>query len=213
MREELRTQIESVIAAHVELGSTREEAIPLVLRQFSHVPAVEPAPHTVPRQVHPRQVQRHTAEAFYAAPPTQPKGAFLSFSLFGLATFLQILTVSAPVHRGSSFGLVAWALMASYPMLAGLTLGYRRPDRPLRTMARSFAWLALPTLAVSSIAFNESHGWAGAGCGLTLMLLGGNLLFGGIGAKLGIGMRRSGILDKIDPPYPMRVDNGPYRLP
>ena len=213
MREELRTQIESVIAAHVELGSTREEAIPLVLRQFSHVPAVEPAPHTVPRQVHPQQVHRQTVEAFHVAPPARPKGAFLSFSLFGLATFLQILTASSLEHGGSSSGLFALLMMAAYPLLAGLALGYRRPDRPLRTMARSFAWLALPTLAMSSIVFNERSGWAEAGCIMTAVLLGGNLLFGGIGAKLGIGMRRSGFLDKIDPPYPARVDNGPYRLP
>jgi len=210
MRDELRSQIESVIAAYVELGSTREQAIALTLQQFSHVPAMAPAPVMAQQQpIHPNFVVPRQVEA-----PARPKGGFLSFSVFGLATFLQIITVASLQHSGPSIsGLFVFAMMASFPMLAGLTLGYKRPDRPLRNLLRSLAWLTLPTLAMSTFAMSESNNTGEAAFVFTAVLLCGNLLFGGIGAKVGTWMRQSGVLEKIDPPYPARVENGPYRLP
>ena len=207
MREELRSQIESVIAAHVELGSTREQAIALTLQQFSHVPAVAPAPVIVQPAI--------VSSVFVpqqAPISTRPKGVFLGFTVFGLAAFLQVLTLLSLERGGSIAALFALAMMASYPLVAGLTLGYKRPDRPLRTLVRSLSWLALPTLAVNCIVMT-GHAPGEAAWGFTAALLCGNLLFGGIGAKLGTWMRQSDILDKIDPPFSARVDSGPYRMP
>ncbi len=209
MREELRSQIESVIAAYVELGSPREQAIALTLQQFSHVPAVAPV---VPVMAQP-PVQTNYSVPQQTQVSARPKGAFLSFSVFGLATILQLITLVSFGRSDSGAGMFGLLMIASYPVAAGLTLGYRRPDRPLRTLLRSLAWLALPTLVATGIATSETTNSMSATFAFTTMLLCGNLIFGGFGAKVGTWMRQSGVIDKIDPPFPARVDNGPYRLP
>jgi len=209
MRDELRTQIEGVVAAHLELGSPREQAIALTLQQFSHVPSV--APTVAPVQ---QQVQATTAlhlEPALSKP--SHSGVLLGFGAFGLAGFLQLLTLSSLEHSGHIDDFLVLMVMAAYPMLAGLTLGYRKPDRPLRSLLRAQSWLALPALFSTWVIMESSHGAGGHALLMTAILLGGNTVMGGIGAKLGTWMRKTGVLDKVDPPFPARLDSGPHRMP
>jgi hypothetical protein len=209
MREELRTQIESVIAAHLELGSPREQAIALALQQFSHVPSVAPT-------VAPMHPPVHATTAYHQDPALlkpSPGGTLFAFGAFGLAGFLQLLTMASLDGRGPIDGLFALMVIAAYPALAGLTLGYRKPDRPLRSLLRAQPWLATPALFSTWIMMEASHGIGGRALILTAILLTGNIVIGGVGAKIGTWMRKTGVLERLDPPYPARIDNGPHRMP
>jgi hypothetical protein len=210
MRDELRTQVESVIAAHLELGSTREQAIALALQQFSHVPSVaQVAPPVQQQAVHSATAYQQEA----AVSKSASGGALLAFGAFGLAGFLQLITISSLEHTGPIDGLFVLMVMAAYPALAGLTLGYRKPDRPLRSLLRAQSWLALPALFSTWIAMDSSGGVGGRALLIAAILLAGNTAIGGLGAKVGTWMRKSGVLDRLDPPYPARIDNGPHRMP
>ena len=203
MREELRSQIESVIAAYVELGSTREQAVALALQQFSHVPSVPPLPQRNPVVVYPAE----------AAPITM-KRRRTAIKAFGSATVLSFFSVFA-LSDAHGMEPILMVILAGLPFAAGLTLGYRQPDRPMRSMLKAVGSLILPTLIATWIfggGSGASHPLADA-VAATTCYLAGACLFGGIGTKVGIWTRVSGFLDKVDPPYPARLNGGPYRLP
>jgi hypothetical protein len=208
MREELRAQIESVIAAYVELGSTREQAIASTLQQFSHVPAVTPA------ALAPVALQSDRAETVTTVTPVATRRRHLALQCFGLSTALSFIAAMSLSEDHGAWPLLV-VIMAALPFLAGLTLGYRKPDRPMRSMIKTIGWLALPTLLMSwMFASTVSSGNPfGAGVAASTYFMACSCLFGGIGTKFGKWMRTTGFLDKIDPPYPARVDNGPHRLP
>jgi hypothetical protein len=208
MREELRAQIESVITAHVELGSAREQAIAFTLQQFSHVPAVTPA------ALAPVALTPVHAETVTEVAPVTIKRRHLALQCFGLSTALSFIAAMS-LSEDQAMGSLLLVILAGLPFLAGLTLGYRKPDRPMRSMLKTLGWLALPTLLMSWIFCSgaSSGNPFAAGVAASTCFLAGSCLFGGIGTKIGKWMRTTGFLDKIDPPYPARVDNGPHRLP
>ncbi|HLJ54203.1 MAG TPA: hypothetical protein VKT77_04135 [Chthonomonadaceae bacterium] len=226
LREEMQTQIESMAAAHVELGSTREQAVALTLRQFGHAPFVAPAQSGPQlRQAAPVKVEAHA----------RPRGVGFGVFAFGLAMFLQAMTIASMRNSDTGGGLAALVMMAAFPFLAGLALGYRRPDRTLRVMLRSMCWLVIPSLFATLIAMSDGH--ADAVFAMALVGSIGNILFGGIGARMGASFRRSGLMEKIDPPFDVsavgsrppnagpygsafggqppyrRSDEAPYRMP
>lgn len=206
MREELRSQIESVIAAHIELGVTREQAIALTLQQFSHVPAVAPLPTISHRNA-------DTAAAIAALPRRATKRRYTALKSFGLTTAISFLTLVSmgEVHDAT----IPVVFLAVLPFLAGLNLGYRQPDRPLRSMLKALAWLSPPTLVLSWIYASavSSGNPIEAGLGATMTYLAWSCLVGGAGTKIGTWARKTGFLDKVDPPGPARLEEGPYRMP
>ena len=204
MREELRAQIESIVAAYVELGSSREQAIALALQQFSHVPSVTPE----------RTMACVSVEHAIETPKVKKSDRRLALKYFGVSTAASFVTFMS-MGESPGAGPMMAVLLAGLPFLAGVGLGYRKQDRPLRSMLKTIGWLSLPMLAMSWIftSANTHSDPFSTGVAVALSWLAGSCLFGGAGVKLGIWMRITGFMDKIDPPAPARLENGPHRLP
>lgn len=218
MRLQMRSELEAVIAAHMELGSSREQAIALTLPQFnSRLPKPAVNPVTVPPlNMAAPQVQQMQANGGFSqqaqVAPKRRSGVGLGFASFGLSAILTAMTLEGSRHATGGLPLLYLAMIFSFPVLAGIQLGYRRPDRALRTLVKSLGWLALPTLmmyGIVSSSYEQGGDAVPLATGMTLL---GGLILGGFGVKIGTWMYHSGVLDKIDPPVAPQYDNRFHRM-
>jgi hypothetical protein len=164
LRAELRVHLEALVATHEELGSVRDAAVVLALRQFGP----------------PRHLSRQWAREWtHGTTPASVQPAWRamavalgSFGLASLLTFaaLAAVSVAGGAFLGSGFMPLLMILVGGVmPLLAGMTTGLLAPARHALGTFLALAILALPSLALA-LPWQPGDGGALADCGMMLAL-------------------------------------------
>ena len=189
MRADLRFQIEQIVIAYQELGSTRAEAVAETLQQFRQTQPIQ-TPVLAQSQVHQE-----------SAMPQAPK-KYGSFALkcFAISSFAALLGLFADLASESN-GLTFLIVGVSSTALAGLLAGYRTPDRILRATFKAHLKLIIPfilgELLIRSFRLHHPHHFWQVVPGFWLI---GSSVIGGFGALIGKFIKKTNLLDKLDPP-------------
>lgn len=133
MRADLRQEIDSIVAAHVELGSAREQAIALALRSLA--PA---ATETVAQSANRVQTTR-------TATPVSGTAMPLSLACFGAAAFASLILIALNSHaNGSDVAVMLFLILTAFPVAAGALLGVSRRSAPWKGLVLGELALYLP---------------------------------------------------------------------
>ena len=201
MRNDLRHQMEQVIVAYQELGSTRAEAVAEALQQFRQT-AQTPVVEIELNQSQPQESKNN---------PTSDKSnlglgliAFGATALFGLYFLWNI--IFAEYYISGKVAMLTIILSGQAPQFfAGAYLGYRNSNRILRTVLKAHLLLVLPVALLAFIPAAKIHGHTlDAVIMMTGLWIICSLPFGSFGAVTGKWLKKTNILDKLDPPTPVR---------
>ena len=198
MRNDLRHQMEQVIVAYQELGSTRAEAVAEALQQFRQSANVS--------QI---VVERTNPVLMEAIPFVGKSGLGLALKCFGLSAVFQTIVFSILVNamRGNSsdITLLLWLLGLVPPTLAGIFVGHRNSNRILRASLKAHLLLIMPTAVLMIVPAFANHGnTLEMISAVTGMWFATSVTFGSVGAVMGKWMKKANIMDKLDPPAPVR---------
>lgn len=182
LRAELLQEIVSIVAAHEELGSTRQQAIALALSSLA-----APSIGTVAKQV--SKVQQ--VEAIPAATSSSVRPALWTF---GTAAASSLLLIFANRHSsGDSILVVMSLLLGMFPFVAGSLLGLKRTSRPIREMAVAQLLLYVPITTIFWLLVGSEVHRTQLIFELmpfTAAYTAISTLFGGVGILAGNGLRR-----------------------
>jgi hypothetical protein len=141
LRAELRGHLEALVSTHEELGSARDAAVVLALRQFGP----------------PRHLSRQWAHEWtrdIAPVGLRPlwQATRIALASFGAAALLALALMAAFI--GSAVGEIGTYTIVGMvalllPALAGLSTGLRAPARPAMGAFFALALLTLPTAALA----------------------------------------------------------------
>ena len=160
-RDAMRGEIEQSVAAHVELGSSRDEALALSFAQIQRESAV--AAHAV-EQVHLIRTHQQYSDKpatrialgafglFYMLDQTRIAGRLWNLCFGGLyGTDGEVLRDSAAVAHFYRFELLV------LPVLCGLAVGLLAKHRPARGTLNALALLAVPAIAGAGILYGLGY--------------------------------------------------------
>lgn len=171
VRAQLRAEIDALVAAHEELGSSRDEAVELALAQVERSRAeVEPCIETNRHQTRRKRSFRHSNR--------------LAQRYFGGAWLFAMTTIFA-TGQMINYSVNDWLIRAMFvwlPVAAGTAVGAFAPARPVSSAWNAIKALALPTLLAyvvwahfqrftnpgdAGVSFAAMHliGWTLSGCG------------------------------------------------
>ncbi len=147
MRSERRQEILSIVAAHMELGSSREEAIRLELRDV-----VQPVQDSTGQQS--ATARAHSPRVYSKLSSLAP--ATRAFAAAAAASLLLIAARSHAVE--SEANLLLCLVLGVFPFLAGRYLGVKNTRRPLAGMVLAQLLLYAPvTIAFYLVVSAQSH--------------------------------------------------------
>ena len=156
-REAMRAQIEQSITAHIELGSTPQEALALTLAQTRREQAVAS-----------QAVQRSSKLEIRAQPSARP-ATIAALSFFGLFYLLDQTQIAGHLWNlrfhdmfidGGGVNQKSAAVAGFYrfellvlPVLCGLAVGLLSKHRPVRGVLNALALLSIPAIAWGGVAY------------------------------------------------------------
>jgi hypothetical protein len=147
LRAELRQEIQSLAAAHEELGSTRQQAIALALNSLA-------APQVAMSSRRASAVSQVEAESVNA--PNSLRTALFSFGAASLST-LSVAYLARHTSGDAILPVMAMILVV-FPFVAGAIVGGKRVGRPLRAMILAQLLLYVPfTLIFAMLVNSEVH--------------------------------------------------------
>ena len=198
MRNDLRHQMEQVIAAYQELGSSRAEAVAETLQQFRQSSNIS---QTTVERTQPVQTE--------AIPYVAKSGLIISLKCFGLSALFEIIvfTILANAMSGNSgnFTSLIYLLGMAPPMLAGIFVGYRNSNRILRAVLKAHLLLIVPVAVLMTVPAPTTPGHVLEVIStVTGMWFATSVALGSVGAVIGKWLKKANILDKLDPPTPIR---------
>ncbi len=189
MRAELRQEILSVVAAHVELGSTRDDAIRLALAALSQSPVNSPVQQPASHRADTRQTVSERRRTRRAA--TAP-----GLKAFGIAAGASLLLLAIRPSPAENEALFLLALvLAVFPFLAGRSLGARNSRYPLSGVLLAQLLLYLPiTTGFYLLVSSQNHvGSDFAAWPWTAAYLSISTLFGGAGVIAGKWLKKTNL--------------------
>ena len=148
-RDAMRAQIEQSIAAHMELGSARHEALSLTLAQVQREQAV--ASQAVQQHVHSPVAKRQYSDRPATITALGIFGLFYLLDQTRAAWYLWLK--SGAEYSTNSFYRFELLVL---PLLCGLAVGLLAKHRPARGTLNALLLMAIPAIA-----------WGGFGWGLT----------------------------------------------
>jgi len=147
MRDELRQEVESRAAAHMELGSTRDQAINFALASLdtpatSAVAQKDLTPRT--RAVRALRGENSLVPALWA---------------FSTSAFAALMLVALSRNTsGADAPMILSMMLAGFPFLAGMRLGSRGTRRPLQGLLLSQLLLYVPVTVAFGMLINSEVG-------------------------------------------------------
>lgn len=140
MRAEMRTHLDSLIAAHCELGSASEEAVTAALRQFGDAGAVA--------RNWTRECARSATET--TAPQSARPATLAALGLFGLPYLADATHIAWSAWSKFSADEAAFYRfeLVAVPLLAGLLTGLLARHRAARGTLNALALLAIPAMVI-----------------------------------------------------------------
>ena len=191
MRADLKYQIEQVVVAYQELGSSRAQAIEETLNQFNQT-------REVPALQSPKSDLKTRTETI---PYVASSNSNFALRCFGLSSLATLLALYADLHLRSMNGGFFMLTGCISPLIAGLYLGYRNPDRTIRATLKAHLKLTLPYIGGLILVRMFHQNFYGEMGVLTFgaWFVISNLI-GGVSSMVGRWMRKTGLLEKIDPP-------------
>jgi hypothetical protein len=165
-RTALREAMEPVIAAHVELGASRDEAVRMTLAQL--------------------RAESETVVIPKASPRVHQVGAPIAFQSFATAWVVAMLSLflMQDSFRPGEIVLISTTLLWA-PLIAGVSTELRGSKAPWRGMFKSMAMLAIPNLLLTSLWAGGRIGEPGIGLRITLMMAAGWSVAGTAGIGIG----------------------------
>jgi hypothetical protein len=178
-----RQEIDGIIKAHMELGSTEEEAAALTLEQLQRAAQLQVA--------RPQNLRTVIDSAF--AIKRSRRLALMSFGAASACVFPTLVATGQLIN----FDFGQWMLVLlniMLPIIAGLMVGLRAPTQPTRSALRAMAILAAPNLLQFLVwakmqTFNQ-HFYAGLF--FAVMYLVPATITGTVATLFGKGLRRLG---------------------
>lgn len=147
LRAEMRQEIQSEIAAHVELGSTREQAIQSVLRSRQATSVNSTLPVAAIGKTSVRSTSSRVSGA-HSLP--------VALRAFAMSAFASLLVLSYAMGRnsnGSEALFLVSLMLGVFPFMAGVSLGLKRTKKPLKGLLQAQLLLYAPiTVAISLLA-------------------------------------------------------------
>ena len=202
MRSELRLQIEQIVVAYQELGSSRAEAVAETLQQFRQSAQVAPL------------VLKQT-QTLAPMPLVKSRERWLALKCLGgstsIAATLFTLMSNGNTLPDPSIQYLILGVMSVCPVIGGLLLGYKNPNRVLREMIKSNFLFAVPLFlffwSFLTLHFRGARSSpSGMAIAYTAIWTIFSTIIGGVGAKMGIWLRKtnffSNLMEKIDPSFP-----------
>lgn len=160
-RETMRSEIEQSVAAHIELGSTRDEALALTLAQIQRKQAVANQAVQPIQQVRARpevSARPSTAIAagifglFYLLDQTRIAGHLWNMRFGGMYDESgEVLRETAAVTNFYRFELLV------LPLICGLAVGLLARHRPARGTLNALALLAIPAIVWGGIFYGLTY--------------------------------------------------------
>ncbi len=198
MRNDLRHQLEQVIVAYQELGSTRAEAVAETLQQFSQSAHVS---QIAVEQTNPVRME--------TIPYVGKSGLGLALQCFGLCALFEMIVLSILVYAISPNSTDISLLLCLFglvpPTLTGIFVGHKNSNRILRSLLKAHLLLIIPTAVLTIIPAFAKHGHTlEVIFAMTGMWFASSVTFGSVGAVIGKWLKKTNIMDKLDPPTPVR---------